>query len=46
MHILTASHWPEPGDPNGGARERTEEAKVNCTPIRGIIATDKEKTRL
>jgi hypothetical protein len=31
--MFTANHWTEHGNPNGGLRERTEEAEVVCNPI-------------
>jgi hypothetical protein len=33
--MLTANHWIEHGDYNGGVRERTEGDEGVCNPIRG-----------
>jgi hypothetical protein len=39
--MLTANHWTEHGDPNGGVRERTEGAERVCSPIgRTTISTN------
>jgi hypothetical protein len=39
--MLTANHWTEHGDPNGGARERTEGVQGACNPIgRTTISTN------
>jgi hypothetical protein len=38
--MLAANHWTEQGDPNGGVRERTEEAKGVCDPIERTISTN------
>jgi hypothetical protein len=41
MQILTANHWTESGEPNGGVRGRTEGAEGDCNPIeRAIISTN------
>jgi hypothetical protein len=34
MQILTADHWTESGEPNGGIRGRTEGAEAVCNLIR------------
>jgi hypothetical protein len=33
MWMLTAKHWTEHGNPNGGVRERIEGAEEVCNPI-------------
>jgi hypothetical protein len=39
--MLTANHWTEHRDPNGGVRERTEGAEGVCNPIgRTTISTN------
>jgi hypothetical protein len=38
MHIV--NHQTEPGDPNGGIRERTEGAERVCNPIGRTISTN------
>jgi hypothetical protein len=41
MHILTANHWNEPGDPNGRVRGRSERAEGECNPIeRTTVSTN------
>jgi hypothetical protein len=39
MQILTANHWTELVDPNGGVRGRTEAAEGDCNCIRRTIST-------
>jgi hypothetical protein len=39
--MLPVIHWTEHGDPNGGVRERTDEAEGVCNPIgRTTISTN------
>jgi hypothetical protein len=39
--MITANHWTEHMDPNGGVRERTETAEGVCNPIgRTTITTN------
>jgi hypothetical protein len=37
--MLTANHWTEYGDPNGGVRIRTAGAEVVYNPIGRTIST-------
>jgi hypothetical protein len=37
--MLAANHWTEHGNPNGGVRERTEEAEGVCNSIGRTIST-------
>jgi len=46
MRMLTANHQTEYRDPNGGIRERTEEAEGVCNPIgRTAISTNQNPQR-
>jgi hypothetical protein len=41
MQILKANYQSNPGDSNGRARGRTEEAKGDCNPIGRTISTNR-----
>jgi len=43
--MLTANHWTEPEDPNGGVRERTEGAEGVCNPIGRTIISNNQIPR-